>query len=112
MSHALALVAEDRHGEADEILARLIDETGTEPSTAQLLAMRAYVAERRGDAQQAVQYLLEAASQQPDWLALAAERVKALLAAQGRMTDELRLPLLPASAACTARLQQAFAALD
>jgi 4-hydroxy-tetrahydrodipicolinate synthase len=38
--------------------------------------------------------------------------IKALLAAQGRMTDEVRLPLLPASAACRTQLQAAWAALD
>ena len=81
LSYALALVAEDRCGEADELLGRLIAETGSEPSTAKLLALRAYVAERRGDAQQAVQHLLETASEEPDWLALAAGRARALLAA-------------------------------
>ncbi|MEC5384795.1 4-hydroxy-tetrahydrodipicolinate synthase [Uliginosibacterium sp. H3] len=37
--------------------------------------------------------------------------IKALFAAQGRMRDEVRLPLLPASAECLSRVQAAWKAL-
>jgi 4-hydroxy-tetrahydrodipicolinate synthase len=72
--------------------------------------MHALLKEQRLDAARLI-----AQSLQPMIAALFAEPnpapIKALLAAQGRMRDDVRLPLLPASPAYLARLQEAWTAL-
>jgi tetratricopeptide (TPR) repeat protein len=90
--YALALLGQNRVEEAEELLARALEEGGSEPSRVELLLLRAHCARSLGRPTSAIPDLLEAAAEDTGVLAAITAEVHKLLPAAD--ADAARLELL------------------